>query len=90
MRMISKRVTLEQINKNTVIQYLNSVLQNRSARNRNNARNNLSSFIEILIDNDLLQTNYVSQLKKLKSTSKRNKSYNSELLKELKVSRPEI
>ncbi|MCX7552112.1 tyrosine-type recombinase/integrase [Xanthomarina sp. F2636L] len=75
---------IKTINKKTVIQYLNIVLQNTSPRNRNNTRNDLNSFIETLIDNDVLQENFISRLKKLKSTPKRNKSYNSELLKDIK------
>ncbi|MGY0393313.1 tyrosine-type recombinase/integrase [Bizionia sp. KMM 8389] len=79
-----KSDSIESLTKKVVIQYLNNVLQNTSARNRNNTRNDLSSFIETLIDNDVLQTNFVKKLKKLKSAPKRNKSYNSELLKDLK------
>ncbi|HLV38273.1 site-specific integrase [Xanthomarina sp.] len=75
---------IKKINKKTVIQYLNTVLQSTSPRNRNNTRNDLNSFIETLIDNDVLQENFVTRLKKLKSTPKRNKSYNSELLKDIK------
>src|SRR5690606_38810219 len=75
---------IKTITKKTVIQYLNIVLQSTSARNRNNTRNDINSFIETLVDNDVLQMNFVTQLKKLKATPKRNKSYNSELLKEIK------
>jgi integrase len=75
---------IKSINKKTVIQYLNTVLQDSSARNRNNTRNDINAFIETLIDNDVLQENFVARLKKLKSTPKRNKSYNSEQLKNIK------
>ena len=75
---------IKSIKKKTVIQYLNNVLQSTSARNRNNTRVDLSSFYATLIDNDVLQENFVKQLKKLNAAPKRNKSYNSELLKDIK------
>ncbi|WP_338731527.1 hypothetical protein [Mangrovimonas cancribranchiae] len=57
------------LDKKVVIQYLNDVLQKTSARNRNNTRIDLSSFIETLIDNDVLQANFVKKINKLKSVS---------------------
>ncbi|MFL0354780.1 tyrosine-type recombinase/integrase [Xanthomarina sp. GH4-25] len=75
---------IKSITKKTVIQYLNYVLQNTSPRNRNNTRNDINSFIGTLFDNDVIQENFVTRLKKLKSSPKRNKSYNSELLKDIK------
>ncbi|WP_417196992.1 tyrosine-type recombinase/integrase [Bizionia sp.] len=76
--------SIETITKKTVIHYLNSVLQKTSPRNRNNTRTDLGSFIETLVDNDVLQTNFVTKIKRLTAKPSRNKSYSSDLLKELK------
>ncbi|EGV43450.2 site-specific integrase [Bizionia argentinensis JUB59] len=77
--------SIEAVNKKTVIQYLNTVLQKTSPRNRNNSRTDLGSFIETLVDNDVLQTNFVKKIKKLTAKAKRNKSYNSEQLNDIKI-----
>jgi integrase len=79
-----KTDSIEAVTKKVVIQYLNYVLQRSSARNRNNSRGDLSSFVDTLIDNDVLQINFVKTLKKLKTSPKRNKTYNSELLSDIK------
>ena len=63
------------ITKKTVIQYLNSVLQNTSPRNRNNTRTDIASLFQVLVDNDILQENFVKKINVLKATPERNKTY---------------
>ncbi|WP_204161797.1 tyrosine-type recombinase/integrase [Dokdonia sp. Dokd-P16] len=63
------------IQKKSVIQYLNSVLQLTSARNRNNTRTAISSLFQVLEDNDVVQENFVKKINVLKSVPERNKTY---------------
>ena len=68
-------VFINQIAKYTLTGYLNDVLVRSSARNRNNYRINLSSIFQILKDNDIVQENYLREIKSLRSEPKRNRGY---------------
>lgn len=70
---------IKSITKKTVITYLNDVLLSSSARNRNNARTDISSLFQLLEDNDILPENFVAKVNVLKAKPKRNKSYTPEL-----------
>lgn len=63
------------VTKKDVIQYLNAVLQNTSPRNRNNARTDISSFFQVLVDNDIIQDNFIKKINVLKAIPERNKTY---------------
>jgi hypothetical protein len=63
------------INKKLVIQYLNTVLQSTSPRNRNNTRTDISSLFQTLEDNDVIQDNFVKKINVLKAIPERNKTY---------------
>ncbi|MHB0756911.1 tyrosine-type recombinase/integrase, partial [Polaribacter sp. M15] len=80
------------ITKKVVIQYLNTVLQNSSARNRNNTRTDISSLFQTLEDNEVIQDNFVKKINVLKSNPERNKTYTSteqkEIFKYLKEKEP--
>ncbi len=65
------------LTKKTIINYLNYVLQNTSASNRNNTRTDLSSLIQTLVDNELMKENFVKNINVLKSTPERNKTYSN-------------
>jgi integrase len=71
------------INKKLVIQYLNTVLQTTSARNRNNTRTDISSFFQTLEDNEIIEDNFVKKINVLKSNPERNKTYSSTQEKEI-------
>ncbi|WP_034061483.1 tyrosine-type recombinase/integrase [Lacinutrix jangbogonensis] len=71
------------LNKKTVIQYLNTVLQNTSPRNRNNARTDIGSLFQVLVDNDVILDNFVRKINVLKAIPKRNKTYTPTQLKEV-------
>ena len=71
------------ITKKEVIQYLNSVLQNTSPRNRNNTRTDISSFFQVLVDNDIIQENFVRKINVLKAIPERNKTYKPSQLNEI-------
>lgn len=63
------------ITKKTVNQYLNSIVQKTSARNRNNSRTDIASLFQLLEDNEIITTNFVQSIPKLKTVPKRNKTY---------------
>ena len=65
------------LDKKTIITYLNLVLENTSARNRNNTRIDLSSLIQVLVDNEIIKDNIVTSINTLKSTPERNKTYST-------------
>lgn len=65
------------LTKKTIINYLNYVLENTSASNRNNTRTDLSSLIQTLVDNELMKENFIKNINVLKSAPERNKTYSS-------------
>ena len=74
---------IEEVDKAVVNMFLNKVLLESSARNRNNYKASISSFYSTLVDNDILKTNEIVSIKKLKTNSVRNKTYNEEQQKEI-------
>jgi len=71
------------ITKKVVNDYLNDVLVNSSARNRNNTRADLSSLFQVLEDNEIIADNLVKKINVLKSNPERNKTYTSEMQKDI-------
>ena len=71
------------ITKKVVNDYLNDVLVNSSARNRNNTRADLSSLFQVLEDNEIIADNVVKKINVLKSNPERNKTYTSEMQKDI-------
>lgn len=82
--LISKGITpkknITSITKKTVIQYLNDVLQNTSPRSRNNTRTDIASLFQVLEDNEIIQSNFVKNINKIRAIPTRHKSYTPELL----------
>jgi len=71
------------ITKTLVIEYLNSLLQVSSTRNRNNYRSSISSLFTTLEDNELIKDNFVKKIKNLKTTPERNKTYTPTMQKDI-------
>ncbi len=71
------------ITKKVINDYLNEVLVNSSARNRNNTRADLSSLFQVLEDNEIITDNVVKKINVLKSNPERNKTYTSEMQKDI-------
>jgi integrase len=69
---------IEDLNKKIVTEFLNDVLTRTSARNRNNFRTELSSVIQVLEDNEIIESNFIKKINILKSVPKRNKTYKDE------------
>ena len=63
------------LSKKSIINYLNFVLKNTSPRNRNNTRIDLSSMMQLLVNNEIVKENVVSNINVLKAAPERNKTY---------------
>lgn len=74
---------IDELTKNMVLQFLNSVLQRTSARSRNNYRLDLSSLMQILEDNEIIASNIVRKISALKTTPERHKTYSSKTQEEI-------
>ncbi len=66
---------IKDLDKKVVTSFLNDVLDKTSARNRNNFRTDLSSIIQVLVDNDIIEQNFIKKIPILKSIPERNKTY---------------
>ncbi|NHM05704.1 site-specific integrase [Flavobacterium sp. CYK-4] len=75
--------TIDTINKKTVISYLNTVLDNTSARTRNNTRIDLSTLFQTLEDNEIINENFIKKINVLKATPERNKTYTPSLQQDI-------
>ncbi len=75
--------TIDAINKKVVSVFLNDVLDKTSPCNRNNYRTDLSSLIQALEDNDVIESNFIKKIPVLKSTPERNKRYTQETQEEI-------
>lgn len=71
------------ITKKIMNDYLNEVLINSSARNRNNTRADFSSLFQVLEDNEIITDNIAKKISVLKSNPERNKTYTSEMQKDI-------
>ncbi|MDI1317057.1 site-specific integrase [Flavobacterium sp.] len=67
------------ITKKVMNDYLNEVLINSSARNRNNTRADFSSLFQVLEDNEIITDNIAKKINVLKSNPERNKTYTSQM-----------
>lgn len=68
--------SISEVKKLTVTNFLNQVLKNTSARNRNNYRSSLSAIFSILEDNELIDRNFIKSIPVLSTKPKRNNPYN--------------
>jgi integrase len=73
----SSKNDISSLDKKTVNNYLNFVLENTSASNRNNTRTDLSSLIQVLVDNEIMNDNFIKSINVLKSSPERNKTYST-------------
>jgi integrase len=75
--------TIDTLNKQVVSGFLNDVLKKTSPRNRNNFRTDLSSIMQVLKDNDIIESNFIKKIPVLKSIPERNKTYTNEIQEEI-------
>jgi len=69
--------TVDQVTKKHIVTYLNQVLERTSPRTRNNARTELGSLFQTLVDNEHIPINFVHTINVLKARPERNKTYTS-------------
>lgn len=70
--------SITDIDKKIVTSFLNDVLAKTSARNRNNFRTDLSSIVQVLVDNDIMAQNFIKKIPVLKSIPQRHKTYSQD------------
>ncbi|UGU14259.1 site-specific integrase [Sinomicrobium kalidii] len=69
---------IKEINRKTVNTFLNGILKKSSATNRNNTMRALSALFTVLEDEEIISRNFIKNIKELKTSPKRNKSYSSD------------
>jgi integrase len=74
---------IEELNKRIAAEFLNRMLENSSPRNRNNYRVDLSSIIQVFVDNDIIPENFIRKIPVLKAIPVRNKTYSLEEQKKI-------
>ena len=74
----SEIITINQLTKKSVTEFLNDVLGRTSSRTRNNFRVDLSSIFQVLVDNEIVFHNFIKTIPVLKSIPQRNKTYTTE------------
>jgi integrase len=83
---------ITELDKMAVTSFLNHVLEKNSARTRNNYKSDLSSIVQVLVDNEIIQQNFIKKIPKLKSIPERNKTYSQhtqeEIFEYLKINDP--
>ena len=75
--------TIDQLTKGIVIEFLNTILNNTSARNRNNYRVDLGSLFQTLEDNEKVPVNFIKKIAVLKTNPVRNKTYTNEVQEDI-------
>lgn len=66
---------IKAVKRKTVVEYLNSVLEKTSSRTRNNARTTLSSIFSTLVDNEIIEDNFILRIKQLSTKPQRHKTF---------------
>lgn len=73
-------LNIKHLNKRVITNYLNYVLKSSTARTRNNARSNLSALFTVLKDNFILDRNFITDIPKLKTDSKTDRTLSNKLI----------
>ena len=74
---------IESITKKDAILFLNTILENTSARNRNNYRTDLNSFFSELENNEFIPHNFITKINVLKTTPERNKTFTDSIQEDI-------
>lgn len=75
--------TINELDRKIISRFLNWVLEKNTARTRNNSRVDLSSLMQVLEDNDIIDNNFVKRIPILKSIPERNKTYTKEVREDI-------
>ncbi len=74
-----KQNTIDKLSKKIVLEFLNDILRKTSPRNRNNYRADLSSILQVLEDNEIIESNFIKKITVLKSKPERHKTFSKEM-----------
>jgi integrase len=75
--------SIKQLNKKIIVEFLNVVQLRSSARNRNNYRTVFSSIFQTLEDNEIIDNNFILNIKALKSKPTRHETYSEKQQKDI-------
>jgi integrase len=76
---LDENAPITSLNRKKTNEYLNSVLETTSARNRNNTRIDLSSLFEVLANDEIIPENFIKRINTLKTKPQRNKTYTPDM-----------
>lgn len=74
---------VSELSKKTITEFLNYKAKDTSAKNVNNYRAAISAMISKMVDDDLVERNFVLDIRKLKEKVTKNKPFSPELAKEI-------
>ena len=73
-------LSIDNIKRKDVNEFLNQVLSKSGARNRNNTRMVISSLFSVLEQNEIIELNYIKSIKPLRTLPTRHKTFSSDLV----------
>lgn len=76
---LDENASITSLNRKQTNEYLNSILETTSARNRNNTRIDLSSLFEVLANDEIIPENFIKRINTLKTKPQRNKTYTPDM-----------
>jgi integrase len=76
---LDENAPITTLNRKQTNEYLNSILESTSARNRNNTRIDLSTLFEVLANDEIIPENFIKRINTLKTKPERNKTYTPDM-----------
>ena len=76
---LDQNAPITSLNRKQTNEYLNSVLESTSARNRNNTRIDLSTLFKVLANDEIIPENFIKRINTLKTKPERNKTYTPDM-----------
>ena len=76
---LDENAPITSLNRKQTNEYLNSILESTSARNRNNTRIDLSTLFEVLANDEIIPENFIKRINTLKTKPERNKTYTPDM-----------
>jgi integrase len=76
---LDENAPITSLNRKQTNEYLNSILESTSARNRNNTRIDLSTLFEVLANDEIIPENFIKKINTLKTKPERNKTYTPDM-----------
>ncbi len=76
---LDENAPITSLNRKQTNEYLNSILESTSARNRNNTRIDLSTLFEVFANDEIIPENFIKRINTLKTKPERNKTYTPDM-----------